>query len=264
MRHLRGCDLRAILDVTYLIHSDDREATADRVLAELARLVACDHVAFNGIAIDPAHLLATAVHPRDANRLDMASFAALFDQHPGFQAYRSRRLQPGTSAVLSDLLTVRALRRLPLYADCYRPAGTHDQLIGGVHVGRQSMVLTVSRSRIGFSHRDRAVIDVLLPHLGQALRRRARLASLTAAARRARANDARIHDAGGRLRMLTRREREVAEHVATGASDREIAGALGVGVRTVHKHLEQTYRKLGLANRASLIAALHEADQRSD
>ncbi|HEU5110885.1 MAG TPA: helix-turn-helix transcriptional regulator, partial [Micromonosporaceae bacterium] len=117
-----------------------------------------------------------------------------------------------------------------------------------------------SRSRIGFSQRDRAVIDQLLPHLRQALRRRTRLAAVAAAAHRARLDSTRIQDAGGQLRLLTRREREVAEHVAGGATDREIARVLGVGTRTVHKHLEQTYRKLGLTNRASLIAALHEAN----
>ncbi|HEU5111321.1 MAG TPA: hypothetical protein VFT95_22500, partial [Micromonosporaceae bacterium] len=131
-----------MLDVTYLIHCDDQEAAPDRILAELARLVACDHVAFNTVTVTPAHLLTTAVYPRDANRLDMASFSTMFHQHPAFQAYRSQQLRPGNSAALSDLLPLRALRRLPLYSDCYRPAGTHDQLVGGVHAGQRSMVLT--------------------------------------------------------------------------------------------------------------------------
>lgn len=51
---------------------------------------------------------------------------------------------------------------------------------------------------------------------------------------------------------LTRREREVAELAARGASDREIAERLSVSVRTVHAHLRSVYDKLGVAGRREL------------
>ena len=34
---------------------------------------------------------------------------------------------------------------------------------------------------------------------------------------------------------------------------------MGISQRTVHKHLERIYRKLGLSNRTSLIALIHQA-----
>lgn len=55
---------------------------------------------------------------------------------------------------------------------------------------------------------------------------------------------------------LTRRELEVATLAATGRSDREIAQALFLSVRTVESHLYQARLKLGVASRRGLAVAL--------
>jgi ATP/maltotriose-dependent transcriptional regulator MalT len=55
---------------------------------------------------------------------------------------------------------------------------------------------------------------------------------------------------------LTRRERETAELAARGHSDREIADALFVSIRTVHAHLRSAYAKLGIPGRAGLAEVL--------
>ncbi|HYN93403.1 MAG TPA: helix-turn-helix transcriptional regulator, partial [Pilimelia sp.] len=54
---------------------------------------------------------------------------------------------------------------------------------------------------------------------------------------------------------LTPRQRQVVGWVATAATDQQIGRALGISGRTVGKHLENVYRKLGLSGRAELIAA---------
>ena len=51
---------------------------------------------------------------------------------------------------------------------------------------------------------------------------------------------------------LTRREREVLEWVAAGKSDRQIAAIVGTSPRTVQKHLEHIYVKLGVENRTAV------------
>ena len=56
------------------------------------------------------------------------------------------------------------------------------------------------------------------------------------------------------------RERQVVHCLTTGVTNREIARDLAISERTVHKHLEQIYRKLALTNRNSVIAALHRTD----
>nr|CAD6596498.1 DNA-binding response regulator [Rhizobium sp. TCK] len=50
---------------------------------------------------------------------------------------------------------------------------------------------------------------------------------------------------------LTTRESEVLEWIAKGKSNRDIGEILGLSARTVNKHLEQIYVKLGVENRAS-------------
>jgi len=56
--------------------------------------------------------------------------------------------------------------------------------------------------------------------------------------------------------VLTRREREIARMAAQGLTDREIAEALVVSVRTVESHLAAAYRKLGIRSRRELAAQL--------
>lgn len=52
--------------------------------------------------------------------------------------------------------------------------------------------------------------------------------------------------------VLTRREREVAELVGKGLSNREIARSLVIGQRTVESHVEQILAKLGVTSRAQI------------
>jgi len=57
---------------------------------------------------------------------------------------------------------------------------------------------------------------------------------------------------------LSPREREVIRLVATGATNREIARALGVGEETVKTLLTRTFDKLGVRRRAQAVAAAHK------
>jgi DNA-binding response OmpR family regulator len=50
---------------------------------------------------------------------------------------------------------------------------------------------------------------------------------------------------------LTAREAEVLVWLAAGKSNRDISGILGISPRTVNKHLEQIFAKLGVENRAA-------------
>ena len=62
---------------------------------------------------------------------------------------------------------------------------------------------------------------------------------------------------------LTTRERQVAGLARQGRSNREIADALVVTVKTVEWHLRQAYRKLEIASRSDLPDDLVEPDPAS-
>jgi DNA-binding CsgD family transcriptional regulator len=55
---------------------------------------------------------------------------------------------------------------------------------------------------------------------------------------------------------LTASERRVAQMAADGRTNREIAAALFITVRTVENHLARAYRKLGIGSRRELYSAL--------
>lgn len=63
-------------------------------------------------------------------------------------------------------------------------------------------------------------------------------------------------DVGG---LLTRREAEVLELIATGESNQEIAGRLGLSIRTVERHIANLYPKIGVSGPAARTAAAHFA-----
>ena len=63
---------------------------------------------------------------------------------------------------------------------------------------------------------------------------------------------------GGTAEGLTRREREVAALVATGLTNREIAGRLYLSVRTVEVHVDHVLTKIGFRTRTELAAWMHE------
>ena len=57
---------------------------------------------------------------------------------------------------------------------------------------------------------------------------------------------------------LSRREREVLRHAATGVGNKELADRLSISEATVKVHLTHIFQKLGVPGRAALAAAYHQ------
>jgi DNA-binding CsgD family transcriptional regulator len=60
-------------------------------------------------------------------------------------------------------------------------------------------------------------------------------------------------DRGEHPWRLTTREREVLDWLATGKTNRDIADIIGAKRRTVEKHLEHIYEKLGVETRTAAV-----------
>ena len=68
----------------------------------------------------------------------------------------------------------------------------------------------------------------------------------------------------GRLAALTLREREIAELIGNGESNKQIARQLLITERTVKAHLTGIFRKLGIVDRLSLalrVSAQADSEQ---
>ena len=117
------------------------------------------------------------------------------------------------------------------------------------------MSIVFNRTRRDFSERERALLELLRPALGN-LYRHARALEL------ARSPTAQIE-----LRVaglpLTPRERELVLWLARGKTDRDIAVLLGISPRTVHKHLQRAYAKLGVETRTAAVMCVlaHEIER---
>jgi DNA-binding CsgD family transcriptional regulator len=158
----------------------------------------------------------------------------------------------GRTVKLSDLLGDREFRRLELYEYVCRPLGIgHVMKLFLPMRDGVARSLVFDRGRHDFSERDRAVVDVLQPHLLQ-LEENARARRLAAAL--ARCPETRGVSLGG----LTRREQEILALVAEGKSNAEIAAELWIALGTVRAHLDHIYAKLGVRSRTGALARVRE------
>lgn len=151
---------------------------------------------------------------------------------------------------ISDSLTDAAFQRTPLYAEYYRRIGIDHVLAMPVYQGQGWLVSWVlNRHGRDFSDRDAALLDQVRQPLARFFQHTDWLARLAPAS---------PQPAPARPRLsatapLTPREREVLEWVAAGKTDRDIATIVGISPRTVHKHLQHAYAKLGVETRTAAV-----------
>jgi DNA-binding CsgD family transcriptional regulator len=154
--------------------------------------------------------------------------------HPGIKYLITRA--PSNPFTVTDLITEHQWRNSEL-ASLMRPDwGENHQLLIPSRPGAtpgQTNVFVLGRLERGFSANDRSLTRQLMGILDVVVRLRAALPDLSATL----------------LSQLTERERLVLTLNTGGAAPPEIGARLGISPRTVHKHLEHAYRKLGIHDR---------------
>ena len=162
---------------------------------------------------------------------DRAAFDRHFHEHPlvRYHGYQGGR----TTQRISDSLPLERFRRSALYNDYYRRVRIDHAMALPVYVRDGLLVsFVLNRTRSDFTDRERALFDLLRPHLARAF--------------------SRIQAGMG----LTAREGEVLRWVAAGKSDAQIAAILRISARTVQKHLQNVYDKLGVESRTAAAMRL--------
>jgi DNA-binding NarL/FixJ family response regulator len=121
------------------------------------------------------------------------------------------------------------------------------------------MAIALSRSQHDFTDSECELLTVARPHLIQVYRNALEFTDRTASRERPTANgpDERDLQALG----LTTAQARVLSRIALGASTAQIARELHIAQRTVHKHLQRTYRVLDVANRAGAASKAWGAAQ---
>jgi DNA-binding CsgD family transcriptional regulator len=171
-----------------------------------------------------------------------------FREHPLVQVH-GERSHPHVHRI-SDSMSSTAFQRTPLYADYYRRIGIDHVLALPVHRSQGWLVSWVfNRSGRDFSDREAALLDQVRAPLARLFEQTDWMPRIAVAP----------DDGPPRvlalspLAPLTPREREVLQWVAAGKTDRDIAAIVGISARTVHKHLQHVYAKLGVETRTAAV-----------
>jgi DNA-binding CsgD family transcriptional regulator len=160
---------------------------------------------------------------------DRAAFDRHFHEHPlvRYHAYQGGRV----TQRISDALPYALFRRSGLYNDYYRRVRIDHAMALPIYVRDGLLVsFVLNRTRRDFTDRERELLDVLRPHL------------------------ARIYSRISHC--MTERQAQVLRWVAAGKSDSQIGAILGISPRTVQKHLQSVYEKLGVESRTAAVMRL--------
>lgn len=144
----------------------------------------------------------------------------------------------------SDPVPASAFRSSPHYDGYCRPIRMEYAMAVPLHVAG---VVVGLRGGDHGAH-ERALMASIRRHLGHLCRLEQRLREARAAW------GAPALQAAARPAPLTQREREVMAWLSGGKTDRDIATILGISRRTVHKHLQRVYEKLGVETRTAAVA----------
>lgn len=242
---LKDRDLDVLQKATLELHEDRdldgfRDAVPDIVLAA----VPGDHFlwmesGFSGAEQPVLNVVRWEQPQRFTTKLTQR-LMELLESHP-FTAHARRTGDWGPLA-LADFWTDAELRRSTIWKDVYRHVGIGRLLACAAFRGNRVGTLNVCRP-LGaphFSDRDRAMLQLLLPHYVQGLQAAERETMR-------RQGEGEVLPTLG----LTKREVQVAAWLARGRTNGEIARILATQPRTVEKHVERILIKLGVENRTA-------------
>jgi len=219
------------------------------VMPALMNLVGADSVLWTELdttaSLDPAPgVLPGRVISYPEPLLTMETALALERHAPQFPLVcHTRPGGDGRPIRRSDLQSARSFRSSGIYADVARPINADEMLAMALKPGRLHVCVSLNRARVDFTQADVDIVTCLRPLL---TRRVARLATPGP-------------DAVPGLWRLTERQRQVLRLAAEGLTDAAIGHRLDCSPRTVDKHLEHVYRKLGVSGRTAAIAVTFAA-----
>jgi DNA-binding CsgD family transcriptional regulator len=178
-------DYRAAFDVMHAVSdADTPESFAQAALAGLATLVSSEITSLN--EVEPSagrfEFWSNPVDvPLPAGGQEM--LARHSAGHPLIAAFAASG--DGSAFKISDFATVEEWRANPLYDGFYRPLGVEYQMSIALTAPRPTVVaFAMNRGTHDFDERDRAVLNLVRPHLAQSwrnTRERARLTALLSA-----------------------------------------------------------------------------------
>ena len=163
MPQLPARDLHAALAFVDEAHSfADLESFRTGILPGLQELVPCDLVGYNEVPSGEEALVIT--YPDPPLEIAGEALGRLAHQHPLITVQANG---DDGAYKISDFLTRREFHSLELYDELYRLLDAEDQIAFGLP-GPMVIGIAMNRDRRSFSERDRALLDLIRPHLSRA------------------------------------------------------------------------------------------------
>lgn len=241
-----------MLASTVVAYLEDLAGAPDLATLRTRALRAGEHIHgsainFNEMAGDGRTVTTVAREDALIEPAAVEAYLELRGHHPVASRLRPERGIPAPIAI-SQVCAEATFRANPLHRELFRQLGMVDQLlIAFPRDGGGTVSLAIGRATWGFDARELRMAALLQRVLRTAHGWQAERERLLAGGPDA---------MGGRLARLTPRQAEVMERVLAGRTSQGIAADLGISVRTVEKHLESAYRRLGVRNRAEAVALL--------
>lgn len=243
---LRSCDWRAALDFVGDLADaiDDTDGFAHCGVERLPRLAASELTTLSLCDLESGRRHVVASPAASIGAAERAAFDRHFHAHP---LVRYHAYEGGLHAHrISDSVPRSAFRETPLYNDYYRAIGIDHAVALPVHVDARWLVsFVLNRRGSDFSDGEVALLDQVRGAVACLFRRTRLLEHARGAASAPPALAPGL--------PLSWREREVLRWVAAGKTDRDIANILAISHRTVHKHLQNVYCKLGVETRTAAV-----------
>lgn len=175
--------------------------------------------------------------------------------HPGFTVSSLNQC-----TILSDIIKQDAFKKTELYNEYYRHLNVESQMFTefpSPHGMRSLMIL--SRNARNFTERERFMLGLIKPHIIGAYRNALEL-------HRYREKVA-LFERGGdfpalRALGLTGREAVILGWAAKGKTNADIAMILGISRRTVEKHFERVFEKLGVETKIAAVSVIVNTSSR--
>lgn len=154
---------------------------------------------------------------------------------------------PEEVVVLSRVTEVDSYMATDHYREIYGESGTTDAL--SIPFGSDGDIarVIICRRGEGFGDGDIETARILQPVLAGCLRQSRAMEKL---------NSNPLSEQAMRDHGLTAREAEIFTRLAGGATSQAVGQELGISVRTVEKHVQNIYARLGARNRAEAISVL--------
>ena len=253
-------DCEKLLNLTSMLYSPgDSRVLRRELLKALHSLVPHDLGACHWMQ-PSRHEIAAWYEPQRAP-LPVAhqEFWRLIGKHPLNEVLFAH---PSRAWKLTDVMSRKVFQQTEIYSALYRPLDLDCEITAvlpdAAHRGKY-FLLSLHRRRIDFTERERALLNLLLPHISRA---QERLALRSSAPHQADAlsNEDQFH--GWLCKQtdwqLSRRESDVLFWLCQGKTNDEIGTILGIAGRTAETHALHIYPKIGVENRYGAIATVNQ------